>query len=73
MEMTPATSGVIAQVSLAFPYPEPLRVTGPLLSLVLRTEDMWQKYKPLFIEVFGILNPGFPFSSLQYRQVMAPI
>ena len=25
---------------------------------------MWQKYKPFFIEVFGILNPGFPFSPL---------
>ena len=21
---------------------------------------MWQKYKPFFIEVFGILNQGFP-------------
>ena len=39
-EMTPATSGVMAQVSLAIPYPEPFRVTGPLPSLVLRTEDM---------------------------------
>ena len=35
---------------------------GP--SLVLRAEDMWQKYKPFFIEVFGILNQGFPFSPL---------
>jgi len=25
---------------------------------------MWQKYKPFFIEVFGILNQGFPFSPL---------
>jgi hypothetical protein len=25
-------------------YPEPLRVTGPLLSLVLRTEHVWQRY-----------------------------
>ena len=25
-------------------YPEPLRVTGPLLSLVLRVEDVWQRY-----------------------------
>jgi len=41
---------------LALSYLEPLRVTGPLQSLVLRTEDMWQKYKPFFIEVFGILN-----------------
>jgi len=39
-------------------------VTGPLPSLVLRAEDIWRKYKPFFIEVFGILNPGFPISSL---------
>jgi hypothetical protein len=43
-EMTPATSGVIAEVSPALPYPEPLRVTGPLQSLVLRAEDMWRKH-----------------------------
>ena len=24
---------------------------------------MWQKCKPFFIEAFGILNPGVPFSS----------
>ena len=30
----------------------------------LSAEDMWQKYKPFFIEVFGILNQGFPVSSL---------
>ena len=35
-----ATSYVIAQVSPAFSYPEPLLVTGPLPSIVLRTEDM---------------------------------
>jgi len=36
------TSDVIAQVSvsLALSYPELLRVTGPLQSLGLRTEDM---------------------------------
>jgi hypothetical protein len=28
------------KVSLALPYPEPLRVTGPLPSLALRAEDM---------------------------------
>ena len=28
----------------ALPYPEPLRVTGPLPSLVLRAEDMWRKH-----------------------------
>ena len=48
----PATSDVIPQVSPALSYPEPMRVTGPLQSLVLRAEDMWQKYKPFFIEVF---------------------
>ena len=31
----------MAEVSLAHSYPEPLRVTGPLLSLVLRAEDVW--------------------------------
>ena len=31
---------------LALSYPEPFRVTGPLLSIVLRTEDVWQRYKP---------------------------
>ena len=64
--------GCHGKVSHALPYPEPLRVTGPLQSLVLRAEDMWRKYKPFFIEVFGILNPGFPFSSLQCRQGMTP-
>ena len=58
------TSEFMAEVSLAHSYPELFRVTGPLQSLVLRTEDMWQKYKPFFIEVFGILNQGFPISSL---------
>jgi hypothetical protein len=28
-------------------YPEPLRVTGPLLSLVLRVEDVWQMHNQL--------------------------
>jgi hypothetical protein len=64
--------GCHGKVSQALPYPEPLRVTGPLQSLVLRAEDMWRKYKPFFIEVFGILNPGFPCSSLQCRQGMTP-
>ena len=44
-------------------YPEPLRVTGPLLSLVLRVEDVWQRCNQ-FIEVCGALNQGFPFSPL---------
>jgi hypothetical protein len=49
-------------------YPEPLRVTGPLLSLVLRVEDVWQRYNQ-FIEVCGALNPGFPFSPQCERNV----
>ena len=44
-------------------YPEPFRVTGPLLSLVLRVEDVCQRYNQ-FIEVCGALNQGFPFSPL---------
>ena len=41
--MTTATSGVIARFPL-------LRVTGPLPSLVLRTEDVW----PLFLSGQGM-------------------
>ena len=37
------TSEIMAEVSLAHSCPELFRVTGPLPSLVLRTEDMWQK------------------------------
>ena len=29
---------------LALSYLEPLRVTGPLQSLVLQTEDMWRRH-----------------------------
>jgi hypothetical protein len=54
----------MAQVSLAHSYPELFRVTGPLPSLVLRTEDVWQRYKPDSSKPFGALNPGFPFSPL---------
>ena len=43
--------------------PELFRGTGPLLSLVLRTEDVWQRYNQ-FGEVCGALNQGFPFSPL---------
>ena len=48
----------MAQVSLAHSYPELFRVTGPL-SIVLRTEDMWQRYNQC-IEAGGALNQGFP-------------
>jgi len=46
---------------LALSYPELFRVTGPLLSLVFRTEDVWQRYNQ-FRKRFGALNQGFPFS-----------
>jgi hypothetical protein len=38
------TSEFMAEVSLTHSYPELFRVTGPLPSLILRTEDMWQRY-----------------------------
>jgi hypothetical protein len=42
----------MAQVPLARSCPELFRVTGPLLSLVLRTEDVWQRYnQPEFVTV----------------------
>ena len=43
-----------------------LRVTGPLPSLVLRTEDMWQKRETKVIEVAGSQSgfPKKPFSPL---------
>jgi hypothetical protein len=51
----------MAEVSLAHSNPELFRVTGPLPSLVLWTEDMWRRYYQC-IEVGGALNQGFPFS-----------
>ena len=57
------TAEVMAQVPLARSYLELFRVTGPLLSLVLRAEDVWQRYNQC-IEVGGALNQGFPFSPL---------
>jgi len=44
-------------------YPEPLRVTGPLLSLVLRAEDKWQRHNQCHRSERA-LNQGFPFSPL---------
>ena len=38
------TSEIMAEVSLAHSYPELFRVTGPPSSLVVRAEDMWQRY-----------------------------
>ena len=40
-------------------YPEPLRVTGPLPSLVLRTEDVWQRYNHFHRSARGSQS-GFP-------------
>ena len=56
---------------LALSYPELFRVTGPLLLLVLRTEDVWQSYNQC-IKVGGALNQGFPFSPLEWRPMMVP-
>jgi hypothetical protein len=61
------TSEFMAQVSLAHSYPELFRVTGPLSSLVLRTQDVCQRYKPDSSKRFGALNPGMPFSPIQCR------
>jgi hypothetical protein len=44
---------------LACSCPELFRVTGPLLSLVLRIEDVWQRYNQ-FIEAFRSSQSGFP-------------
>jgi len=49
------TSEIMAEVSLAHSYPELFRVTGPLPSLVLRTEDVWQRYNQC-LEVGGALE-----------------
>ena len=57
------TSEFMAGSPLALSYPELFRVTGPLPSLVLRAEDMWQRYNQC-LEVGGALNQGFPFSPL---------
>jgi hypothetical protein len=51
--------------------PELFRGTGPLLSLVLRTEDVWQRYNHC-VEVCGAFNQGFPFSPLQWRPMIVP-
>jgi hypothetical protein len=44
------------------PYRAPpacAKITGPLLSLVFRTEDVWQRYNQ-FIETFRGSQSGFP-------------
>jgi len=49
----------MAQVPLARSCPELFQVTGPLLSLVLRTEDVCQRYNH-FVEAFRGSQSGFP-------------
>ena len=69
----PATSDVIAQVSPALSYPEPLRVTGPLPSIVLRTEDMWWRHNQCHRSErgsqsgFPLLTPFAPFQEFARR------
>ena len=60
-----STLELMAGSPLDLSYPEPFRVTGPLPLLVLRTEDMCQRYNQC-LEVGGALNQGhgFPFSPL---------
>ena len=50
----------------ALSYPGLFRVTGPLLSLVFRTEDVWQRYNQ-YRKVSEFSIKGFPFSLLQCR------
>ncbi len=57
--MNAAHGGGHGRGPLARSYPELFRVTGPLLSLVLRTEDVWQRYNQ-FIEAFRSSQSGFP-------------
>ena len=55
----PPTLEVTTKVSPARSYPELFRVTGPLLSLVFRTEDVWQRYNQ-YTETFRGSQSGFP-------------
>ena len=55
--------GCHCEVSPALPYPEPLWVTGPLLSLVLRVEDMWRKHNHCHRSWQGSQS-GFPLLTL---------
>jgi hypothetical protein len=62
--MAAAHVGCPCQVSPALPSPEPLRVTGPLPSLVLRTEDMWRKHNQCHRSWQGSQS-GFPLPTLK--------
>ena len=57
--MPPTAEVTAEEVSLARSYPELFRVTGPLLSLVFQTEDVWQRYNQ-YIETFQGSQSGFP-------------
>ena len=58
-EMIAAHGGGHGKGFPARSYPELFRFTGPLLSLVFRTEDVWQRYNQ-FIETFQSSQSGFP-------------
>ncbi len=64
------SSDVIAQVSPALSYPEPLRFTGPLPSFVLRTEDMWRRHNQFHRSEPGSQS-GFPLLTLKCPLVCA--
>ena len=55
----------MTEVSPALYYREIFRVTGPLLSLVFRTEDVWQRYNqyriPYNFWQFLIMSVGLIF------------
>jgi hypothetical protein len=53
------TSEFMAQVSLAHSYQELFRVTGPLQSIVLRTEDMWRRHNQYY-RSWRDSQSGFP-------------
>ena len=58
----PPTAEVMAKVSPARSYPELFRVKGTLLSLVFRTEDVWQRCNQ-FISQWGsgVVPPALDF------------
>ena len=51
--MTTATSGVLARFPLLLPVRNSFASYGASASLVLRTEDIWQKLETNVIEVIG--------------------
>ena len=62
--MPPTAEVTAEEVSLARSYPELFRVTGPLLSLVFRTEDVWQRYNQ-YTEVWLSISvsPSHPYNA----------